>query len=268
VEPDSWQAGPEVVLGAAGPGADQAPRQARVFARPADPACADAEPFAFTYTLQAAFPPAAGQPGSDALAADDPAIVAWAGAVEAVSWGADLDDTWHHPELALGPAGVDAMSVVPLGNGGALTVRFAPPFRDGQGADLAVFENGLNDTFLEVARVEVSSDGVTFVRFDSVYLGEQPVGPYAGHDPTSFFGLAGRHREGYGTPFDLAELANRPEVASGALDLQAVAFVRVADVVGDGSELDGFGHPIYDPTPTWGSAGFDLDGIAALHGAP
>jgi hypothetical protein len=38
----------------------------------------------------------------------------------------------------------------------------------------------------------------------------------------------------------------------------------VVDIVGDGAALDSFGHPIYDPTPTIGTGGFDLDAIAVL----
>ena len=38
----------------------------------------------------------------------------------------------------------------------------------------------------------------------------------------------------------------------------------LVDVLGDGTNLDSEGDPIYDPHPPTGSAGFDLDAIAVL----
>jgi hypothetical protein len=51
------------------------------------------------------------------------------------------------------------------------------------------------------------------------------------------------------------------------VDLDAIRFVRIVDIVGDRSRRDSFGHPIYDPTPTMISGGFDLDGVGVLHAA-
>ena len=48
-------------------------------------------------------------------------------------------------------------------------------------------------------------------------------------------------------------------------------YVRLIDVVGDGSTFDSFPaayggpHPIYDPYPTTGSSGFDLDAVGVIH---
>ena len=55
---------------------------------------------------------------------------------------------------------------------------------------------------------------------------------------------------------------------SGRVDLQNIAYVRIVDIVGDGTSLDSRGEPIYDPYPTAGSAGFDLDAIGVSNGAP
>ena len=41
--------------------------------------------------------------------------------------------------------------------------------------------------------------------------------------------------------------------------------IRLIDIVGDGSATDASGDPIYDPFPTVGSAGFDLDAVAVIH---
>jgi hypothetical protein len=257
-EPEEWLEERHLTLDTLGP--------RRVFARSDDPACPVEPLFSALYDVRPAYPPAAGQPGSTAIAKDDSAILGWAAeAVEPASYGEGVDEEWRHPEKALGPASGTAADVVCLGEGGALTLRFDPPIADGGGPDLAVFENGLNDSFLELAFVEVSSDGETFVRFDSASLGEDPVPPFGGLDTGKIGGLAGKYRAGFGTPFDLDELANRPEVLDGRLDLESVSSVRVVDVRGDGQTSDSFGNPIHDPYPTTGSAGFDLEAVARMN---
>jgi len=55
-----------------------------------------------------------------------------------------------------------------------------------------------------------------------------------------------------------------PDENLGAQMLRQAA-VRTGDLVGDGSESDSFGHPIYDPHPTQTSAGFDLDAVGVLN---
>ncbi len=262
--------------GAGGPGdwVDEAsvslgssPEELRVFARATGGSCPEAL-FAHAYSVRSAYAPAAGQEGSTAVAADDASIRSWAtGWVDPVSYGDGVDETWRTPELALGPATGKPEDVVALGNGGSVVLSFEPPIKDGPGADLAVFENGFNDTFLELAFVEVSSDGTHFARFSSAYLGDEPVAEHGTHEPELISGLAGKYRRGFGTPFDLSLLAARPEVQAGVLDLTQIRFVRIVDVVGDGEQLDSFGRPIYDPHPTRGSGGFDLEAVAVLSSA-
>jgi hypothetical protein len=258
-EPDAWRAASEVELPASG--------ELTVFARNAEPGCDGAE-FVHRYRVTAAFPGPAGTPDSTAVARDALEIVGWATTAVEVSLGVGSDQpALRDPERALGPAEGTAVDALALGEGGSVTLRFEPPLVDGDGPDLAVFENGFSDSFLELAFVEVSSDGVTFVRFASAYLGTTPLDAYGTLDTTLFDGLAGKYRQGYGTPFDLATLADRPEVQVGALALDQIAFVRVVDVVGDGASVDDFSHPIFDPYPTVDTAGFDLDAVAALHAA-
>ncbi len=214
------------------------------------------------------FPGPAGDLSSTAVALDDARIVGWAaGWLEPVEYGQDVDEQWQHPELALAAATGDSFDVVSLGNGGSITLTFAEPIRDGDGFDFAVFENGHVDTFLELAFVEVSSDGTSFVRFESTYLGLEPVSQYGAHDATLMDGLAGKYRVGFGTPFDLETLRADPLVTSGEVDLQAITHVRILDIIGDGREQDSQGHPIYDPYPTVGSGGFDLEAVAVLDAA-
>ncbi len=241
------------------------------------------------------FPPAAGQPGSTAIAAGDPGILGWATSVISYSPGTDVDLQFQTPLKALGPAGNSdgasagfSFDIVSLGNGGTITLGFDTPIANGPGYDFAVFENSFSDTFLELAWVEVSSDGSSFFRFPGFSLTPAPVNAFGSMDPTDLEGLAGKYRGGFGMPFDLEWLAGTP-----GLDLGSVRYVRLVDIVGDGSAANdlnpsslaawlGLGGPaelpdpllqialgapaaIFDPYPTIGSGGFDLDAIAVLN---
>jgi hypothetical protein len=55
-------------------------------------------------------------------------------------------------------------------------------------------------------------------------------------------------------------------VQSGAVDLQHIRYLRLVDVIGDGSASDSFGRPIYDPTG-FGIGGADVDAVAVINGA-
>lgn len=200
----------------------------------------------------------------DAVPVDDPRISAWAAGYRDHTPGADLDPVWADPNKALGAALGTTDDALSLGNGGRITMVFAEPIADHAGPDLAVFENGFSESFLELALVEVSSNGVDFARFPSLSIQNDPVEAYGTLDPAELVGVAGRFRAGFGQAFDLATLASTFEVQTGRVDLGAIRFVRVLDLVGDGSVSDAFGNPIYDPTPTFGPAGFDLEAIAAL----
>ncbi|MFH1529230.1 MAG: hypothetical protein ABIK09_00700 [Pseudomonadota bacterium] len=251
--PAAWTAGASLTLDTLGPQV--------LFARVA--ACA-APQFACATDVREAYPGAAGTPGSDAVSADDPAISAWAAAAVSYEAGEGVDEAWTDPQQAAGPAEGSATDILCLGRGGAVVLSFADPFADGPGPDLAVFENSFSATFLELAFVEVSTDGEAFARFDSISLTPAPVPPYGTMDPARISGLAGTVGKGLGTPFDLAALGNHPGVLGGAISLDAIHFVRIVDVVGDGGTSDSLGNPIYDPYPTAGSAGFDLDAVAVL----
>jgi prepilin-type N-terminal cleavage/methylation domain-containing protein/prepilin-type processing-associated H-X9-DG protein len=245
---------------------------------------------AFTAAVSAGpYAPAAGQPGSTAIKHDDPSIVAWASAVGQLVRGPyDISDSesplvsFGVPSAALGPAnGFDANgqpltspnAVVSLGDGGFMTLLFSAPIFDGPLWDFVVFENAFNDTFLELAFVEVSSDGVNFTRFPCTSLTQTTVqivqtGPNAAVDPTEIDGFAGKYRAGWGTPFDLSVLAGTP-----GLDLNRITAVRVVDVVGSldpfSARFDSSGRVINDPWPTpFNTGGFDLDAIGVLHQIP
>ena len=241
------------------------------------------------------FHSAVGSADTTAISKNDPSLVAWATGYQDLSYGVGVADNWKTPSKALGPAEGSAFDIVTLGRGGQITLTFAKPITDSTGFDFAVFENSFSDGFLELAWVEVSSDGVHFVRFPNLSYTYNTVGPFGANvDPTMIHGLAGKYRAGYGTPFDLSQLQlaydaaitdtdNSFTVAYEAsletnfpfLNLSDIRYVRLIDIVGDatardidGNVVDALGNEgaiIYDPFPTIGSAGFDLDAVAVLN---
>ncbi len=162
--------------------------------------------------------------------------------------------------------------VVSLGDGGIAILTFNKPIKNGTGYDFAVFENGFNygiDTlfFLELAFVEVSSDGSHFFRFAASSLTDTAIQIFNGQgiNPKGLNNLAGKYIAPYGTPFDLDELKD-----SVGLDVNHITHVKVIDVVGslDNSycRRDAAGRKINDPWPTpFISSGFDLSGIGIIH---
>jgi hypothetical protein len=176
------------------------------------------------------------------------------------------------PENALGPAGgVDSLDTVSLGDGGFATLFFDSGISDGPGDDFAVFENAFfapDGLFAELAFVEVSSNGSDFARFDAVSLTPAQPGSFGAIDPTDVSNLAGKQPIDLGTGFDLAELADHLLVTAQILDLGEVRYVRVVDVIGDGSTFDAQDpeHAVFDPYPTaFAAGGFDLQGVGVLH---
>jgi hypothetical protein len=219
----------------------------------------------------AQFPPAAGSPGSTAIHKDSIQWATWADACTVqrgylnisnpgmgfVNSGMESDAT--------GPAGEGG--VLSLGDGGTAILSFPYPIRNGLGPDFAVFENAFNNTFLELAFVEVSSDGINFVRFPAISNTDTSVqiGTFGAVDATKIHNLAGKYRSGYGTPFDLEELKD-----SAAIDIENITHVRIIDVVGsiapEYCSRDSRGIIINDPWSTpFNEGGFDLDGIGVIH---
>ena len=93
-------------------------------------------------------------------------------------------------------AGVN--SVVSLGDAGVAVLEFAIPIKNGEGADFAVFENGFNsgvNQYLELAFVEVSSDGINYVRFPAISKINAAVqtGSFATTDAALIYNLAGKY---------------------------------------------------------------------------
>jgi len=225
----------------------------------------------------------------------NPVFVEWASSVFNYSPAKPtvIDPTFLNPGVALGSVTGDVFDVVSLGDlsttdiaagvsPGSLTLGFASPIADGPGADFVVFGNAFNlrangkeMVFSKLAFVEVSSDGVNFARFPSVDANPKPKQSnwsYMVADPTLIYNLFGKALNGYGVswgvPFDLAQLSQHPLVRAGLLDLQNVRYVRFVAVVGNGAYSHDFlGNPIYDPWPTFGSPGPEVQAVGVLNSA-
>ena len=170
------------------------------------------------------------------------------------------------PEDCLGEDGTP----VSLGDGGSITLGFPVAIENGPGPDFIVFENAFDFggvVFAELAFVEVSTDGVTFVRMPSISRIDRPLGAFDGITSDETYNLAGNFVGGTG--FDLEDVAQTPEAAGGLVDPNFIRFVRVVDVIGDctnASSVDANGNAVCDPYPTpIASSGFDLTGVAIMN---
>ncbi|HPQ70576.1 MAG TPA: hypothetical protein PKW95_15735 [bacterium] len=215
---------------------------------------------------------------------DDAAIIGWATGYQDY-YRSDGGTAYADPTRALGVAEGVSTLVVSLGDvspaddsatPGEITLTFDETIGNGDGYDIAVFENGFgsypDSVFLELAYVEVSTDGETFARFPSISTIPYNSGGFNYFDVSDCYNLAGKQLAGVGSPFDLEELAGEPEVLSGEVDLQNINYVKIVDIPGYGTQegattgyLDSLGNPIHDNWPTGGSGGFDLDAVGYLH---
>jgi len=169
------------------------------------------------------------------------------------------------PEFALGKAGDNP--IVSLGDGGTAVLTFEYSIKDGPGADFAVFENSFDGKFLELAFVEVSSDGLNFFRFPSVSHSDtiNGVGSFEFIETENIYDLAGKYPLFYGTPFDLTEMQNLA-----GLNIQNITHIKIIDVIGsvlpEYCSRDSEGNKVADPWPTpFPSSGFDLDAVGIIH---
>lgn len=221
---------------------------------------------------KAQFAPAAGQPGTTAMYKDSSAFIDWASACTITRGWQNIDNTASgyasggDSTMATGAAGT--AGVVSLGDGGVAICRFNTPIRNGVGFDFAVFENSFSDFFLELAFVEVSSDGITYVRFPATSYRQDTVQADSFDtegNPEQINNLAGKYRGMFGTPFDLEELNG----VSG-IDVTNINYVKIIDVVGSINQtyasVDQYGTKINDPWPTeFPTGGFDLDAVGVIN---
>jgi hypothetical protein len=224
------------------------------------------------------YPPPPGHAGTTAIYKDSSVFYAWATNCSVVRGFINIADTnflyngsnrttYGNIFMTTGPP--DDL-VLSLGDGGSATLTFDTVISDHEGWDFAVFENGFADNYLELAFVEVSSDGVHFVRFPSVSLTQtqKQVGAFDTLDTRKIYNLAGKYRAFFGTPFDLYQLRD-----SAGIDIHSITRIRLVDVVGSIQDpfarYDSQGHKINDPWPTpFDTGGFDLDAVGLVHNAP
>ena len=225
--------------------------------------------------LHAQFDGIVGTEGCKAIHCDDARIVEWATSCQVtrglqditkrqgnyVSYGTDSDVIGRVEDG-------NTMNVVSLGDSGIAILSFQTPIANGNGYDFAVFENSFNDDALELAFVEVSSDGVHYFRFPATSNtpADKQITTYGTiKDATKINNFAGKYRVGWGTPFDLEELENDDN-----LDKNNIQYVKIIDVIGtidpQYATYDTHGNIVNDPYPTnFASGGFDLAGVGVIN---
>ncbi len=228
-------------------------------------------------TANAQFAPQAGVPGSTAIHKADNAFTGWAkDCIVTRGWIDIADKSQGYVSLGIdnnATGMADNNGIVSLGDSGVAILTFESPVYNGTGPDFAVFENGFpnpadpEEAFMELAFVEVSSDGINYTRFPAVShtaLTTQVPASGVYMVARNVNNLAGKYTAGYGTPFDLEELAGTP-----GLDINHITHVRLVDVVGDvnvHTSKDKDGNIINDPYPTaFNGGGFDLDAVGVIH---
>ncbi|HVU85802.1 MAG TPA: hypothetical protein VHD36_00675 [Pirellulales bacterium] len=238
-----------------------------------------------TSTIAGTYDPQVGQPGSLGIPDTSSSFTEWASSVVSINRGPENIAnpslglaSFGDPTNALGsPVGASTTTrVVSLGDGGSITLGFNKPITNGPGSDFAVFENGflsggVGQAFLELATVAVSSDGVNFFTFPAVSETQTTtqVGGFGLLDASNLYDLAGKYIAGYGTGFDLSELAN----VSPLLNVNDITQVKITDVVGSidpqyGTK-DSLGNLINDPwTTPFNSSGFDLNAVGVINQVP
>ncbi|MGF1483230.1 MAG: PEP-CTERM sorting domain-containing protein [Opitutales bacterium] len=175
---------------------------------------------------------------------------------------------------------------VSLGDFGSITVTFDLPIFDGPGLDFAVFENGADFSpfglSLELAFVEVSSNGTDFFRFESTANDADAVrafGPFGSRaDATGLNNLAGNQvlledsgivLERFGTGFDLTDLSG---ITDPLLDLNNITAIRLVDVGGLDPEVlsaieDANSDPLFTSDEVDALTRFDSEGNVIIDGA-
>jgi PEP-CTERM motif len=213
--------------------------------------------------------------GSDAaIPWNDPAIVEWASSVANYTPGTDVNTSFENLNYAVGPTqalpsvskktglpnlGSPINDVVSLGQDGTITVGFTSPIANGPGNDFAVFSNGFLDgypyAYSKFATVSVSSDGVNFFSFPTDFDQSSLVDNEL-FDASELYNIAGKYVAGFGTPFDLNQLAG----VSPLLDVDDVRYVRITDAW---DATDSSDNPILDDPES--IYGFNFAGVAVLN---
>jgi hypothetical protein len=227
---------------------------------------------ALPVSLIAQFAPAVGQIGSSGISKDSGIIVSWVDSCNIKRGWQDITNkglgltSFGNDSACLGNANI-TNGVVSIGDSGVAICYFKTAISNGIGADFAVFENSFDGLFLELAFVEVSTDGVHYNRFEATSNTDTivQVNGFGQITASKINNLAGKYLDGYGTPFDLQEIQNNIW-----LNRDSIHYIKLIDVVGtiqfNICSRDFTGRKINDPFPTpFPSGGFDLDAIGVIH---
>lgn len=251
------------------------------------------ESYTISYGIIDSFGPPADTVGSVAISMNDSRIISWAtGYVNYIKGTKNnpILDKWTNPNNALGEATGSVYDIVCLGDGGQITLTFDKAIRNDMGFDFVVFENAFSDGFLELAYVEVSTDGINFLRFPNFYLGTEKMGAFDNYNYAELvYNLGSKYTVEYGTGYDLQELIfaynyalNTPLSESSFsqeytthilsvydfIDINNINYIRICDIDGDGNSLDSAGNPIYDPYRCFESPGLDLQAVGVINQIP
>jgi hypothetical protein len=229
--------------------------------------------FSVSMLGQGSYAPPANESGTTAIHKDSSVFVGWAtSSIIERGWQDIADEILGKTTVgdefsATEKSGTNG--VVSLGDGGIATLTFEGSIFNGVGADFAVFENGF-DAFLELAFVEVSSDGINFFRFPAYSETDTEIQTdgFGSTDASKIHNLAGKYVSQYGTPFYLEDLNG-----INGLNIDAITHIRVVDAIGTinptFSTYDNLGRAVNDPYPTpFPSGGFDLDAVGVIHLTP
>jgi len=237
--------------------------------------------FSVTIGKTQTYAPAVGFEGSTAIHKDSSIFIDWAKGTEIIRGYNDI----MFPENGYVNYGADTSAigkasgnpnVVSLGDGGIAILKFNSPIVNGNDFDFAIFENGFfkNDTsklaFLELAFVEVSTDGIEYIRFPAVseLQTEIQIGSFENINTRYIHNFAGKYTMFYGTPFNLDDVE---ELAVGtSVNCNEINYIKIIDVIGsiddEFASYDSEGNKINDPYPTtFPSGGFDLDAVGVIN---
>ncbi|HIP49435.1 MAG TPA: T9SS type A sorting domain-containing protein [Lutibacter sp.] len=231
--------------------------------------------------MQAQFAPQVGFEGTKAIHKADVSFIDWANNAEIIRGYKNI----AIPENGFVDFGLvdNAIqkadgnpNIISLGDGGEIIVTFNHTIVNGIGADFAVFENGFLKeensalAFLELAFVEVSSDGEQYVRFPAIsnLPTTNQINSFGFIDAKNIYNFAGKYINHYGTPFDLSELT--PLVNNTTVDLNNINYIKIIDVVGtinnEFARFDSQNNKVNDPYPSeFSSGGFDLDAVGVIN---
>ncbi len=227
------------------------------------------------------FPPQVGFAGTTAIHKDNSVFIEWATSVNITLGYQNVANVssgfanFGSENDAIGIAD-GTPNIVSLGDGGEAIVQFEHAITNGNGYDFAIFENGFLEqegselAFLELAFVEVSTDGVEYVRFPAITEidATNQIDGFGFINARYLHNFAGKYINNYGTPFDLQDLL--PLISGTTVDLNNINYIKIIDVIGtidtNYATYDSQNNIVNDPYPTeFASGGFDLDAVGVIH---